>query len=283
LLPNAPINSPEYREEWGVRANERGLVVASTTFTEEERAEMLRIRHAYTVFEQFGLLRHVTRYLQWDHNTPVMETIRRVVDVSHSDPERYPLLNWTMRYFDYFNLPPLGWRSFVNELRRFISAEFGLAPTPVLDSVLELQAFLMPDHGRSFPATIALEHDYVRWFRDHTRAHWTGQATSSDAPPLTDYPPAVFTLYGDPLARCSKGSLTSVNDPRNQNMTDDFWLSGHWELDSALIVNQPDVAASKQFIGVREQVPDDLPDETEPRSRVPESVKVVLGSTPGDR
>ncbi len=274
LLPNAPINEPEYREEWQVKANEHGVVISTKSFTAEDRAEMIRIRHAYTVFEQFGLLRHITRHVQWDHGVPIIDILRRIVTVSHEDPERYPLLNWTMRYFDYFNVPPLGWRSFYAEVRRFLVTEFDVPLTPALDTVLDLQAFLMPEIGRTFPATITLRHDYTQYFRDRTRGLWMSQPAATTGTPLREYGPALFTVYGDPLSRCGPGSINVISDPRNEAMTDDFWMAGHWEIDSPLVVSQAQVAASQKFIGLLEQVPDDLPDEPDPSER--SSVRVTL-------
>ena len=279
LLPNAPINDPAYREEWDV-VDDHGVVIATRSFTAEDRAEMLRIRHAYTVFEQFGLLRHVTRHVQWDHGVDIMTVLRRIVTVSDHDPDRYPLLNWTMRYFDYFNAPPVGWRSFYEEVRRFLVAEFGLPVTEALDTVLEVQELLMPEMGRTFPASIALRHDYVRYYQDRTRPLWMSEPAATSGPALTEYGPARFTVYADPLSRCSTGTINVITDPRNESMTDDFWMYGHWEMDSPLVVNQPQVAGSQRFIGLLEQVPDDLPDEPEPASR--SSVRISVGRSSGD-
>jgi len=277
LLPNAPINDPEYRKEWEVE-DDHGVVVATKSFTREDRAEMILMRHAYTVFEQFGLLRHVTRHVQWDHDLAILDVLRRVVKVSSDDPGRYPLLNWTMRYFDYFNAPPVGWRSFYDEVRRFLVAEFGVPLTPALDVVLELQELLMPELGRTFPATIALRHDYATYYKERTRPLWTTEPAATAGPKLAEYGPARFTVYADPLTRCGVGTINVISDPRNESMTEDFWMYGHWEMDSPLVVNQPQVAGSQRFIGLLEQVPDDLPDdlpdEPEPTSR--SSVRVSL-------
>jgi len=264
LLPNAPINDPEYREEWQVRANEQGVVIASKSFTAEDRAEMIRIRHAYTVFERFGILRQVGRFLQWDHGQEVIAVLRRIVRVTEEHPDRYPLLNWMMRYFDYFNVPPLGWRSFYREVRRFIATELEVPITPALESVLELQAFLMPEVGRTFPDSLPLRHDFFQYFQDHTRVLWAPQEEPAPHRRLDDYPPAVFTVYADPLDRCGDGTLAVISDPRNEAMTDDFWMQGHWEMDSPLVLNQPQVAGKQDFIGLLEQVPADLPEEVLP-------------------
>lgn len=280
LLPNAPINDPAYRADWGV-TDDHGVVISTKSFSADDRAEMLRIRHAYTVFEQLGLLRHVTRYLQWDHGIDIMTVIRRVVTVSDQDPHRYPLLNWTMRYFDYFNASPVGWRSFYQEVRRFLFSEFGVGPSQALDTVLEVQEFLMPEIGRSFPASIALHHDYVRYFQDRTRPLWMGKPAATSGPKLSEYSASRFTVYGDPLSRCSTGTIKVITDPRNESMTDDFWLAGHWEMDSPLVVNQPQVAGSQSFIGLLEQVPPDLPDEPVPTNGASVRINLARSSVSG--
>ena len=41
-----------------------------------------------------------------------MDLFLRIVEVSREDPNRYPLLNWIVRYFDWFNVAPVGWGSF---------------------------------------------------------------------------------------------------------------------------------------------------------------------------
>lgn len=288
LLPNSPLNDPAYREKYQIESDQL-LVLSTSTYTREDRAEMLRLRHAYTIFERFGLLRHVMRMVQWDHGVEAMTLLRRVIDVSRDDPGRYPLLNWVMRYFDYFNVAPLGWRSFTNEVRRFLADEFGIPVTTALDAVLELQAFLLPEFGRSFPETILLDHDYASYFADKTHNLWvTGHAEPS-AKALEEYGPATFSVYADPLNMCSTG-LRTIDDPRNETMTDgEFWLGGQWELDSPLVWSFAEVAAEGSFLGRHEQVPADLPDEPDPESnsasvrvRLARSALATSGSGVGD-
>jgi radical SAM superfamily enzyme YgiQ (UPF0313 family) len=278
LLPNAPINDPEYREEWQVRADERGLVVSTRSFTEADRDEMLRLRHAYTVLERFGVLRHLLRHLQWDAGLPAIAVQRRLLALADEQPTRYPLLSWMLHYFDFFNAPPLGWRSFMDELRRCLVVELGVEATSALDTVLQLQAFLLPAHGRRFPATIPLQHDYLAYYREQT-AHLWGSDDVPTPRPLAEHGPATFTVYGDPLGRCGVG-LQHIPDARNENMTDNFWMAGHWELDSPLVLDYADVSAAGTYIGVHEQIPADLPPEPSLSANSDKlaAVRVNLGS-----
>jgi len=285
LLPNSPMNDPEYREEWAIRADENGVVMATASFTEEDREAMLRLRYAHAVFERFGLLRHIMRYAWWDHGIPATDIIQRAIDRSVETPDRYPLLNWTLRFFDFFPVPPLGWASFYEEVRRFLAEEFGLLPSSSFDTVMALQEFLMPEYDRELPATLELDHDYVAYYQDATRQLWIdGHATGAERP-LADYGPKSFTIYGDPMYRNSVQMRVS-RDPRNQTMTDEFWMSGHFELDSPLVMNYAEVAAHGGFVGLLEQVPDgvDLTVEDTPvprRNAIPVSIGTRQGSPDG--
>ena len=268
-LPNAPLNDPEYRERWKIESDSRSLILSTASFTREDRDEMLRMRHVYTVFERFGMLRHVMRLVQWDHGLPAMTLMRRLIDVSRDDPHRYPLLNWVVRYFDFFNVPPLGWRSFMNEVRRFLVNEFDIPLTSALDCVLDLQAFLLPEFGRRFPATLPLAHDYVAYYEDKTHNLWLSGHSEPPDTPLSEYGPGTVTVYADPLNRCTSG-LAVYSDPRNETMAEDFWLSGQWELDSPLVRPYAEVSAEGSFLGIHEQKPTDLPEDIddEPTSAV---------------
>ncbi len=253
MLPNAPMNDPAYRVEHGIVVNADGLVVGTNSYTEADRELMKRLRHAYTVLERFGTARILMRYLQWDHGVPGSTFLRELVRVSDDDPERYPLANWMLRYFDLFAVAPMGWRSFYDEMRRFAIRDLGVPHTADLDTVLDLQRFLMPDHGRSFPDAIALDRDIPAYLESARRSLWTtGHAATPDGP-LASYGPTVFTIYGDPLDRCG-GGMRTFAETRNEKRTDSFWMSGHFELDSPLTQRFAEVVAAGGYRGLRQQL-----------------------------
>lgn len=260
LLPNAPMNEPSYRARHAIQTDEHQVVVATSSFTATDRRTMMRLRHAYTAFERFGILRFVARYAQWDHDVAAISIHRRIVELSDTDPERYPLLNWVARHFDHFNVPPLGWRAFFAEVGTFLDQEFDIGPSPDRELVLQAQAFLLPESDRTFPATLALEHDLVRYVRDHTRGLW-GDGVPSRGGRLTDYGPSELVVQGDPLDRCGRG-LTTTRDPRNEILTESFWIVGHWELDSPLLTNYSEVAGAGSYTCRAGTVPSDLGDDT---------------------
>ena len=64
LLPNSPMNDPEYREEHGIVARPHEVVMETKTFTRDDFDEMERLRVVFYVFDNFGVLRHVARFVR---------------------------------------------------------------------------------------------------------------------------------------------------------------------------------------------------------------------------
>ena len=252
LLPNAPMNEPGYRERFEIRTSEEGVVVSTTSFTDADRQRMMRIRFAHTVAEHFGLLRHLGRYLQWEHDLPVMDFAERVMDLAEANGDRYPLLNWTMRYFDLYTVPPLGWDAFYREVRRLLRDEFGLEADPALDTVLAVQQFLMPEIGRRLPAVVDLHHDYLAYYRDATAELYRSGRATGPKRPLAAYPAGRLEVYGDP-ADLSGWRMRPFDDSRDEWYVRPFWVSAIFELDSPLVRNLPETRLVGQWRGIDER------------------------------
>jgi hypothetical protein len=237
LLPNAPMNDPTYRERHQLLVDELNVVRSSATFDREARTRMWRFRTVDTLSDRLGILRHVLRYLQWDHGLRATDVEERILDLIDEEPTRFPLLSWVYSYFDLFPTVACGWLEFYGEVRGFIVEEYGIAPDdPGLATVIAIQFALMPAPGREFPHVIELEHDYVAYYRSATRTlYTTGKAGVPDAL-LTSYGPASFEVRGDPLGLCTIG-IHPAGDPRSEIMQGDLHVGAAVanELDSDLI------------------------------------------------
>jgi hypothetical protein len=177
----------------------------------EERLEALRFRDVEIVCERFGLLRHVLRYVQWDHGVPAVATMDRLLEVVTRRPDDLPVLAWTVRNFERFPTVAVGWTAFYEDVRRFLIAEMGIdRHDPGLATVLAVNRALMPRAGRSFPASVELDHDYVRYYRDATASLYGDGRATGPPRPLVDYGPATFTVDGDPLELCRTGPPLNV-------------------------------------------------------------------------
>ena len=280
VLPNAPMNDPEYRDRFAIDIDARNLVRGTSTATADDRARMMRLRNMEAVVERYGLLRHVLRFLQWDHGIAATSVMTHLVDLLEDRPDSYPVLAWTLGNWDLHPAPAMGWTSFYDDARRVVVEELGVAPDTALDTVLRLQQFLMPVPGRSLPDTVDLGHDYVAYYRSATDGLYRdGQARPPDRP-LADYGPATFTVEADPLALCTTGLVINLasGSSRDELLPGDFVLGANSanELQSPLTRFLPWVAAC----GVRPVLPDDLtrPEGTEGADvAAPGAVPVELG------
>ena len=241
ILPNAPMNDPEYRERFAIESDEWHRIMQTNTFTPDDRRRMMQLRNVEIITERLGVLRHVMRWLQWDHHIPATDLMDHILHVTHTTPQRYPHLTWLVDYFDLHPTVPVGWATLYDEIRHLLSTDYDIDPhDTALDTVLTLQQFLMPQPGRTFPATITLAHDYLTYYRDATHTlYTTGHATTPDHP-LHTHPPTTFTITDDPLGLCTWGILFG-GDSRDELMEGDFLIgsnSAH-ELISPLTRHSP--------------------------------------------
>ena len=236
VLPNAPMNHPDYRAEHRIETDDHGLVISTATLNRTARERTLALRSAEAITNRFGVLRHVARVLQWDHHLAFTDLLDHLIDTTTTTPERFPLITWILTYFDLHPTTAVGWHAFYDEIRQLLAEDFGLDPhSSDLDTALRLQAFLMPAPGRTFPATITLPHDYLTYYRTATASLYTNGHASTPAHPLTHYPPADFTITADPLHLCTNGPDLG-GDSRDESMLGQFWvgIGGTYELVSPL-------------------------------------------------
>ena len=224
LLPNAPMSEPGYRARHRIETDDDNVVISTSSFTQADRDRMFRLRKVDMMFETYGLLRHVLRWLQWDHGILATDVADLVLDVTERSPHRFPHLTWIVSYFDLQPSPPLGWGAFYDDVRALLIEDLDVAPSTAMDCAFELNQFLMPAPGRHFPASIDLPHDYVAYHREATSGLYaTGHPGRPDRP-LADRGPARFTVTADPLRLCEDG-LRFAGDSRDEVLQGDFYMA----------------------------------------------------------
>lgn len=240
VLPNAPMNDPAYREQYGITVDQHAGVVTTTTMSEADRLRMLQLRKTEIIAERHGVLRHLLRWLQWDLAHPAMEVLAKLTDIAEHDPLRYPLITSVLSYFDLFPVLPVGRHAFYREVRAFVVDELGVEPSVELDTMLQLQIVLMPALGRSFPESVDLAHDYVAYYRSGTRHLATTGAATEPERPLRDWPAGTLTVTGDPMGICHAG-VQFPGSSRDPLMEGDFFIGqmGSNELESPLMRRLP--------------------------------------------
>jgi radical SAM superfamily enzyme YgiQ (UPF0313 family) len=232
LLVNSPMNAPEYQAEHQIetaeplRPGHNTMLVATRSYTREDYAYMARLRLAFMAYENFGVLRHVARFVRHQTGRREIDVYRSICDLTAAHPNRWPALTALDRYATALMAPPYSWPSVMHDVGRLAVEELGVADDGALRSILAAQTAILPAYGRSFPERVDLEHDVVAWNNAVTEAKvadpsadWTGQV-----PALASFGPGVLVVE-DPADVCSwaLGIHAELNS-----------LGANWELDSPL-------------------------------------------------
>ncbi len=217
MLPNSPMNEPAYRETHGLEIRE-GLVSQSSSFTQEDLDRMKHLGRVDTICERLGILRHVVRFMQWQKGIQARSIYEKLLDVATHSPTEYPLWATLYHNFDQFPTPPVGWESFYQEIRRFVSREFSAPVDGEFECVFQVQQFLMPQPGRKFPETLSVRHNYQAYYSDARRYLFTGDHVPRTVRKLSCYGPAEISIEGDPLGICEFG----LEFHRYQDGVDEF-------------------------------------------------------------
>lgn len=166
LLPNAPMNDPNYRAEHGIVVDADDHVVATSSCS---RAEFERIRSfvvAYRSADLRGCLRYWLRFACVETRQRYVDCLVQLCTRVAAEPATWPELAWILGGGLDMTARPLGsWRAMVEELADVSGAAFGLPDSSALTTTLLVQEAQMPR-----PVTlldrdiIELEHDYGAWW-----------------------------------------------------------------------------------------------------------------------
>lgn len=205
LLMNSPMNDPEYKKLHRIEvANPINLglgnridqtVVATSTFTHDDYEEMKAIRRNFLLLENFGVLRHVARFVRQETGRLEQELYETVTDLASRDPERWPAIEFTVQSGSNVMAPPVSWRQFIDEVHEMLVQEMGVVDDDALATVLTVQHALLPAPDRAFPASHHLAHDYAAWHQAMLTAKaQVGPGWTTEVPRLGTYGPADFTV-----------------------------------------------------------------------------------------
>lgn len=235
LLPNAPMNDPEYRTRFQIRSTSGSAVahvVATSSYSPEERRTMDRITYAFQCFEVHGILRHVLRVLQWDRGRLAVDVVQDIVELVDADPADHPLTAWLLRQMDLFFVPPVGWAPLLAELRSILVDDLGIADGTDLDTAFAVSLAVLPAPRRRFPQKVALDHDYVAYFRSATGNLLLDGRPGEPDRPLAEHGPAELTIHDDPdrLGEDGYVRFAEERDVLDVGYNTAFWFPAHLEL-----------------------------------------------------
>ncbi|MCC5952277.1 MAG: radical SAM protein [Acidimicrobiia bacterium] len=226
LLPNAPMNDPDYRRENGIVARPGEVLRETATYTESDWQHMSRLADIYTTGDFFGAFRHVSLHVRAVAAMSEVDFYERVVEIVDAHRDRLPLLDVVLRSLPHTRLTPVSWALFIADLRVLLVEHLGLPDDAVLDTVLAVQHAHLPARDRHYPTTLELAHDYGAWYRQMEEARQSAHRTDWEqvVPKLSTFPPATMVI-DDSLGRTAQANWEiSINS----GGTD--WY--HWEFES---------------------------------------------------
>ncbi len=208
MLPNSPMNAPDYRERYGIVSGEKRvgkdgpgsthtvIALATSTYTHDDRQLMQRRRHYFRVFEDVGILRHVARWVRQAAGIREIDFYTGIGDLASKSPLDIPLLAFVVADMPSL-VPPLSWPHFLAEVHHHLVERIGLPESSAMRTALQVQAMLIPEWGRSYPARVELEHDYAAWYAEIRSARRTRQSWCDVVAPLESFGPATFEVTGN--------------------------------------------------------------------------------------
>jgi hypothetical protein len=224
MLPNSPMNDPEYRREHAIVARPGEFVQQTSSYTRAEWDDMNRLALAFTMAENFNVLRQVGMYVRAETGMREIDFYERLAADARADRERWPVIALVFQSLPTLMVPPVSWALFCDEVHDYLVHELGIADDTALATVLEVQLAHLPARERDWPFETELTHDYVAWHtsvgdlrRSGHRDDWERSVR-----PLRELGPGRLRI-DDPFGVCSEylgGSTLSLS-----------WTSS-WDLDS---------------------------------------------------
>jgi len=225
VLPNSPMNEPGYRKKHGIVAKVGEYVKECSTYSREEWDEMWRLRSVYILFDTYGTLRYVARYLRRETGMHEIEFYDKLQIEALQRPQEWPVIADALTTLEGYMAPPGSWSFFIDEVKRYVVDRMGLPESSGLRTALAVQHAHLPAADRKFPLTLNLEHDFTAWWNamlvsreEGHRADW-----EKHVPRLSEFEPATITL-ADPNKICRREVGKSLNALSYNLRT--------WELDS---------------------------------------------------
>lgn len=235
LLPNSPMNAPEYREEHGIVALPGEMLTETASYTRQEWEHMNQLKMAYYLLDSYGLMRYVARFVRRELGMGEVEFYVAVLGEVKRNPSKWPVMADILNTLESHMAPPGTWAHYLEEVRRFLVDFMQLPQDSALETTLAVQHAHLPAAYRDFPVQLELAHDFAAWWNTLLEAREDGHREDWEkhTPRLAEFGPASLTI-DDPNGVC----ITEIGKPLDYLL----YSLRSWELDSP--VARPRAGAS---------------------------------------
>ena len=227
LLPNSPMNDPAYRKEYAIVAAPGEMLKETASYTREEWEGMNRLKIAYYLFDSYGLLRYVARFIRSEKGIGEVEFYDSVQKEARKNPGKWPVISTLLSTLEEYMAPPGSWGLYINEVQRYMVDHVGMNDDSALRTVLAVQHAQLPAADRQFPDLLELGHDFSAWWDTILVAREEGHRDDWEqhAPKLSEFAPGTLNVE-DPNGVC----LSELGKPLNSLL----YSLRSWELDSSV-------------------------------------------------
>jgi len=227
LLPNSPMNDPAYRKEHAIVAAPGEMLKETASYTREEWEGMNRLKIAYYLFDSYGLLRYVARFVRSEKGIGEVEFYDSVQKEARKNPGKWPVISTLLSTLEEYMAPPGSWGLYINEVQRYMVDHVGMNDDSALRTVLAVQHAQLPAADRQFPDLLELEHDFSAWWDTILVAREEGHRDDWEqhGPKLSEFAPGTLNVE-DPNGVC----LSELGKPLNSLL----YSLRSWELDSSV-------------------------------------------------
>lgn len=231
MLVNSPMNEPDYVKKHGIKTSmpvgpgAMASLISTSSYTHDDLEFMGEMRSAYMLFENFAVLRSISRFVRQETPLDEMQFYERLI-VDSRTLEKWPVLHLLCNFVPSLMAPPASWSLVISELARYLKQALNVPDSPALRSILTAQMACLPAHDRVWPQSVELECDVVSWFNAIIAEKESGnrRGWESVVPRLETFGPASLTV--DDSMGVTETSL-GINRELNA-------FGVNWELESPL-------------------------------------------------
>jgi hypothetical protein len=158
---------------------------------------------AYYLFDNYGLLRYVSRFVRRETGMGEVDFYDRVWSEVLRHPNDWPIITSALNSLEGYMAPPGSWGLFIEEAHRFVVDCLGLPDDSALRTTLAVQHAHLPAPGRNFPDVLELEHDFMKWQEVLLASRENGHREDwqDHIPRLSEFGPATLVIQ-DPNEIC---------------------------------------------------------------------------------
>ena len=104
----------------------------TSSYTRDEWHQMHRLGAGVWLFENFGILRQVASYVRAETGRREVDFYEALIEASAADPDSWPYTAVVLRVLPHAMVPPISWRFFLDEIRRWLVDVEGIADDDAL-------------------------------------------------------------------------------------------------------------------------------------------------------